>query len=94
MPHRPRAPETPVEPADRSRRRLLGRASALPALALGSGLAGRAAAQSGNLPPATPQWMKEPGAPFLSPAYGAPSPFEKEGRGARAAGRTQPLSHG
>lgn len=78
MPHRTRAPETPVEPADRSRRRLLGRASALPALALGSGLAGRAAAQPGNLPPATPQWMKEPGAPFLSPAYGAPSPFEKD----------------
>lgn len=30
-----------------------------------------------NLPPNVPQWMREPGAGFLHPAYGLPSPFEK-----------------
>jgi hypothetical protein len=30
-----------------------------------------------NLPPHVPTWMKEQGAPFLSPPYGQPSPFEK-----------------
>lgn len=30
-----------------------------------------------NLPPNTPQWMKESGAPILSPPYGVPSKFEK-----------------
>ena len=30
-----------------------------------------------NLPPNVPQWMKEPGAGFLNPPYGQPSPFEK-----------------
>jgi sulfane dehydrogenase subunit SoxC len=30
-----------------------------------------------NLPPHVPQWMREPGAGFLNPAYGMPSPFEK-----------------
>src|ERR1700733_11363514 len=30
-----------------------------------------------NLPPHLPAWMKEQGAPFLSPPYGQPSPFEK-----------------
>ncbi|HZR73476.1 sulfite dehydrogenase [Bradyrhizobium sp.] len=32
---------------------------------------------SANVPPNVPQWMKEQGAPILSPAYGVPSEFEK-----------------
>ena len=35
-----------------------------------------AAADDVNLPPQVPVWMKEQGAPFLSPPYGQPSPFE------------------
>jgi len=30
-----------------------------------------------NVPPHIPQWMREPGAGFLQPPYGLPSPFEK-----------------
>nr|WP_314543117.1 sulfite dehydrogenase [uncultured Massilia sp.] len=37
-----------------------------------------AAAAVDNLPPNVPQWMREPGAGFLNPAYGQPSPFEKD----------------
>ena len=36
-----------------------------------------AGAADENLPPYVPTWMKEQGAPFLSPPYGQPSPFEK-----------------
>src|SRR5580704_7343915 len=36
-----------------------------------------ARAADDNLPPHLPAWMKEQGAPFLSPPYGQPSPFEK-----------------
>ena len=36
-----------------------------------------AGAADDNLPPHVPAWMKEQGAPFLSPPYGQPSPFEK-----------------
>jgi sulfane dehydrogenase subunit SoxC len=36
-----------------------------------------ASAADDNLPPNVPAWMKEQGAPFLSPPYGQPSPFEK-----------------
>ena len=36
-----------------------------------------AAADDVNLPPHVPSWMKEQGAPILSPPYGQPSPFEK-----------------
>jgi hypothetical protein len=36
-----------------------------------------AGAADDNLPPHAPAWMKEQGAPFLSPPYGQPSPFEK-----------------
>jgi len=35
------------------------------------------AASDENLPPHVPSWMKEQGAPVLSPPYGQPSPFEK-----------------
>jgi sulfane dehydrogenase subunit SoxC len=34
-------------------------------------------ATGNNLPPNVPEWMKEQGAPYLSPPYGVPSPFEK-----------------
>ena len=71
----PSDPAPAAAPADRSRRRLLGRASALPALALGGAFAG--ASRADNLPPATPQWMRQPGSGFLNPPYGQPSPFEK-----------------
>lgn len=36
-----------------------------------------AATDADNLPPHVPQWMRTPGGPFLNPAYGLPSPFEK-----------------
>jgi len=36
-----------------------------------------ATAELSNLPPGVPQWMKEPGAPVLSPPYGQPSAFER-----------------
>jgi hypothetical protein len=36
-----------------------------------------AAAAEDKLPPHVPSWMKEQGAPILSPSYGQPSPFEK-----------------
>jgi sulfane dehydrogenase subunit SoxC len=35
------------------------------------------AAETDNLPPAIPEWMKMPGDPTGSQPYGAPSPFEK-----------------
>ncbi len=38
---------------------------------------GAGAASDDNLPPHVPSWMKEQGAPVLSPPYGQPSPFEK-----------------
>ena len=63
-------------PPDHARRRLLGRAAALPAAALGGALAGTSHAD--NLPPAAPQWMRQPGGAFLNPPYGLPSPFEKD----------------
>lgn len=37
-----------------------------------------AAQAADNLPPNVPQWMREPGAGFLHPPYGLPSPFEKD----------------
>jgi sulfane dehydrogenase subunit SoxC len=50
----------------------------------------RAAAVEDNLPPNVPSWMKEQGAPVLSPSYGQPSPFEKNViRRARAPTPTQ-----
>lgn len=62
-----------------NRRRALARLGAVPALAAGASLAARATgAQAGNLPPDTPQWMKEQGRTFLSPPYGLPSPHEKD----------------
>jgi len=72
-------PLSPLGGSDRSpdegRRRALARIGAAPALAVGAGV-GLGAAEARALD--TPQWMKEPGRPFLSPPYGQPSPFEKE----------------
>ncbi len=39
--------------------------------------AGTAAAETDNLPPNIPDWMKAPGEPMGSQPYGTPSPFEK-----------------
>jgi sulfane dehydrogenase subunit SoxC len=36
-----------------------------------------AAAETDNLPPNIPEWMKAPGEPMGAQPYGAPSPFEK-----------------
>jgi len=36
----------------------------------------RAASAKSNLPPNTPEWMREQGHPILTPAYGVPSHFE------------------
>src|ERR1700720_2554291 len=66
-----------------SRRQILGEGSALLSGALASGGAGQqAVAETGttnadNLPPNVPEWMKAPGDPMGSQAYGMPSPFEK-----------------
>lgn len=61
-----------------TRRSILRRSAMLPAATLAL-TGGRAAAQqkSSNLPPNVPEWMTHPGRPFLSPAYGLPSPYEK-----------------
>lgn len=71
----------PIDPFNRSRRRALRRAAAVPVAALGAAAAQSALAQSSaaadNLPPAVPAWMKQPGGPFVTPPYGLPSPFEK-----------------
>lgn len=80
-------------PDSRRRRSFMARGAAASLAALGGGglLSARAdaapvAAPSApnlspdlpsNLPPNVPQWMREPGAGFLNPAYGLPSPFEK-----------------
>ena len=66
-----------------SRRRFLA-ASASLAGGIATGLLGSSransadTAQQDNLPPYTPRWMKEQGAPIQSPPYGLPSPFEKD----------------
>lgn len=67
-------------PASPRRRRFMAR-GAVASLAAAGGAAGADTLSpnlSPNLPPNVPQWMREPGAGFLNPAYGLPSPFEKE----------------
>ncbi|WP_354226153.1 sulfite dehydrogenase [Bradyrhizobium sp. F1.4.3] len=62
--------------ATTTRRRFLqGGATAVGGAILGSGTV--AAAETDNLPPSIPDWMKAPGEPMGSQPYGAPSPFEK-----------------
>ncbi|UFW47215.1 MULTISPECIES: sulfite dehydrogenase [Bradyrhizobium] len=63
-------------PVTTTRRRLLTTGSAaIGGAVLGAGAS--AAAETDNLPPNVPEWMKAPGDPMGSQPYGAPSPFEK-----------------
>jgi sulfane dehydrogenase subunit SoxC len=67
----------------RARRQFLTRGLAASAVvATGSGIANVALAQTPpateSLPPHVPKWMQEQGSGFLNPAYGLPSPFEKQ----------------
>ena len=67
-----------MDPAATSRRRFLrGGGALMGGAVLTGGLAGNAAADTNNLPPNTPEWMKTPGDPMGSQPYGTPSPFEK-----------------
>lgn len=60
-----------------TRRRFLQGSSAVAGgFVLGAGAS--AAAETENLPPNVPEWMKTPGEPMGSQPYGAPSPFEKD----------------
>ncbi|MGX4770313.1 sulfite dehydrogenase [Bradyrhizobium guangdongense] len=59
-----------------TRRRFLQAGSAAAGGAL-IGAGASAAAETENLPPNVPDWMKTPGDPMGSQPYGAPSPFEK-----------------
>ena len=66
------------DPAVTSRRRFLrGSGALMGGAVLAGGLADNAAADTNNLPPNIPEWMKAPGDPMGSQPYGAPSPFEK-----------------
>jgi sulfane dehydrogenase subunit SoxC len=69
------------DPVVTSRRRFLREGSALMGGAVLGGLAGSeastATANTDNLPPNVPEWMKTPGDPMGSQLYGTPSPFEK-----------------
>jgi sulfane dehydrogenase subunit SoxC len=68
----------PPEDKRIARRQLLAGGVALAGNAAAAGIAARSARAAGdNLPPNVPAWMKEQGAPYLSPPYGQPSPFEK-----------------
>jgi sulfane dehydrogenase subunit SoxC len=61
-----------------ARRKLLAGGVVLAGSAASAALStASAGAADNNLPPRVPAWMKEQGAPFLSPPYGQPSPFEK-----------------
>ncbi|MEK9282864.1 sulfite dehydrogenase [Bradyrhizobium sp. ISRA442] len=62
--------------AKASRRRFLqGSTAAVSGAVLGAGAS--AAAETDNLPPNVPEWMRAPGEPMGSQPYGSPSPFEK-----------------
>ena len=66
--------------ATTSRRHFLRGGAAIGGATLATGLAGAGdlqAADTGNLPPNVPEWMKVPGDPMGSQLYGMPSPFEK-----------------
>src|ERR1700747_2746141 len=60
-----------------SRRNFLRAGAAVGGAALAVGISGSRAANTDNLPPNTPEWMKVPGDPMGSQPYGTPSPFEK-----------------
>lgn len=64
------------DPVTTTRRRLLAAGSAaIGGAVLAAGAS--AAAETDNLPPNIPEWMKAPGEPMGGQPYGAPSPFEK-----------------
>jgi sulfane dehydrogenase subunit SoxC len=60
-----------------SRRAVLSGGAALSAIAGPALIPAEAGAQQANAPLAVPDWMKEQGAPILSPPYGLPSEYEK-----------------
>ena len=72
---RPDADAPAAAPASPRRRRFIARGAVASLAAAGGGAV--ADNLPPNLPPNVPQWMREPGAGFLNPAYGLPSPFEK-----------------
>src|ERR1700740_2727252 len=60
-----------------SRRQFLCAGAAVGGAALAGGVSRSRAANTDDLPPNTPEWMKVPGDPMGSQPYGTPSPFEK-----------------
>ena len=67
---------TSDKPIRTTRRRFLqSGGAAASGVVLGAGAS--TAAETDNLPPNVPDWMKVPGDPMGSQPYGAPSPFEK-----------------
>ncbi|MBW7961225.1 sulfite dehydrogenase [Bradyrhizobium sp. BR 10261] len=67
---------TSDKPVGTTRRRFLqSGGAAASGVVLGAGAS--TAAETDNLPPNVPDWMKVPGDPMGSQPYGAPSPFEK-----------------
>jgi sulfane dehydrogenase subunit SoxC len=77
----PKSPNAGNDFVHTSRRRLLRGAAVIGGAALAGGVAGRsdaASAETSNLPPNVPEWMKVPGDPMGSQPYGTPSPFEKD----------------
>jgi sulfane dehydrogenase subunit SoxC len=70
VPQENQAPDAP------GRRTFIAR-GAVASLAAATGAVAAADNLQSNLPPNVPQWMREPGTGFLNPAYGLPSPFEK-----------------
>ncbi|MFT4115097.1 sulfite dehydrogenase [Bradyrhizobium sp.] len=67
---------TDDKPARTTRRRFLqGSVTAAGGAVLAAGTS--VAAETENLPPNVPEWMKAPGEPMGSQPYGAPSPYEK-----------------
>src|ERR1700677_3143014 len=61
---------------DITRRGLIGAGLGLAVGAAPSAPARSATEEDANLPPAVPQWQKQPGAPVMTPPYGLPSPHE------------------
>lgn len=75
---RPKSPRTTRDDHSPDRRAVLKGGGALATLAGGALIPSMSSAQSGaNLPPKVPEWMKEQGAPILSPPYGQPSVYER-----------------
>lgn len=68
-----------VAPLSLRRRRFMARGATASLAAAGATVfsARAQAAEADSLPPKVPAWMQEPGAGFLNPPYGLPSPFEK-----------------